>query len=296
MYFSLMSKLFSKTITAFFLAVLLIAASRICANSGATADSTKPVEAIKMLMKSDYYGNLDAIVSPLGCRFNSSRTGMQLLALPPDGRMYAFNDEAKKMYKVDMNRFTLPGLYRIKYDVNSSKGRFFATGKKAKIGGINAVEFANYRKQDLSSLKEMRIKALRSGHPEAVVIPSEIWASTEFTIPKSFVFIVSKMSQISEKELMQLYKSATTKTGDAPLPLRILRVTDDGRKILAIDTVSVKKGKATAKDFVMPSGYKSVSNELQLFMDDESMDFESLDSNPKTAPKVKTPAGIKLPF
>ncbi len=78
---------------------------------------------------------------------------MQLVALPPDGRMFAFNDEAKKIYRVDMSRFSLPGLYRNQYEANKTKGQFFATGNKAKIGGLNAFEFANYRKKDLASVE-----------------------------------------------------------------------------------------------------------------------------------------------
>ena len=77
----------------------------------------------------------------------------------------------------------------------------------------------------------------------------------------------------------------------APIPLRILRITDDGRKILAVDTFKAKKTSATNKDFVLPSGYKQVSNELQLFMGDESLDFDSLD--PDAPPKGKQSSGSK---
>ncbi len=244
-------------------------------------------------MRSDFYGDLNVLVSAVGARFASSRTGMQLIALPPDGRMFAFNDEAKKIYRVDMSRFSLPGVYRSQYETNKTKGQFFATGNKAKIGGLNALEFANYRKSDLPSLRDFRIKAMRSGHPEAVVIPSEIWATTDFTIPKTFLFIVSKISQISEKELFQLYGPAKGKLMKAPIPLRILRITDDGRKILAIDTYKTKKTTATSKDFDLPKGYKAVSNELQLFMGDESLDFDSLDS--AVPAKGKLPFGLPIP-
>ena len=242
-----------------------------------TAGSSKSVKAVRLFMNSQFYGDVNVLVSDLGARFSSSRAGMQLIALPPDGRMFAFNDEAKKICKVDVNRFSAPGLYRSRYESNKSKALFFPTGNTAKIGGLNAIEFANYRKKDLLSLRELRVKMLRSGHPEEVVIPAEIWATTDFTIPKCFIFLVSKISQIREKELFQLLGPSKSKLQRAPLPLRILQITDDGRKILAIDTVKAKQTTATARDFVLPAGFTQVSNELQLFGDD-SFDLGGQDS------------------
>ena len=250
------------------------ATSRSAANGG-----IEEVDAIKLLMTSDFYGNVTAFISPFGVRFTSSRTGMQLVALPPDGRMFAFNDEAKKIYKVDMKRFKMFSTFRRHYEESKLDARFFPTGKRGKVGGVNAVEFANYRKKDLPLFKEMRIKAIRNGYPDLIVFPSEIWASTELMIPEAFISIVAKISQTSERELFQLCGPKKRKLKQAPLPLRISRVADDGRKMLTIDTQSVMKTKATAKDFVVPSGYKPVANEIQLFMGDDSLDLEELDKD-----------------
>lgn len=39
------------------------------------------------------------------------------------------------------------------------------------------------------------------------------------------------------------------------------------------------KTKATAKDFIVPSGYQPVANEIQLLMGDDSLDFDELDKD-----------------
>lgn len=253
--------------------------SRSATNASTANSGAKQVDAIKLLMTSDFYGNLTVLVSPIGVRFVSSRTGMQLVALPPDGRMFAFNDEAKKIYKVDEKRFKMFSTFRRHYEESKVDARFFPTGKKGKIGGVNAIEFANFRKKDLPLFKEMRIRALRMGYPDMIVFPSEIWASTELTIPEAFISIVAKISQTREKDLFELCGPKKRKLKQAPLPLRISRIADDGRKMLSIDTQSVIKTKATAKDFIVPSGYKPVANEIQLFMGDDSLDLDELDKD-----------------
>jgi len=80
--------------------------------------------------------------------------------------------------------------------------------------------------------------------------------------------------------LADLYSSTKLKPGSTPVPLRVFDITEDGRKILTIDTASVQKIRASAKEFALPQGYKQVSSEMQLFIDDgESLDF-GLSSTP----------------
>lgn len=247
--------------------------------SNAKSGDSKEVDAVKLLMSSDLYGNVTVLISSIGVRFTTSRTGMQLVALPPDGRMIAFNDEVKRMYKVDMKRLKMFSTFRRHYEESKVDARFIPTGKKGKVGGVNAIEFANFRKKDLPLFKEMRIKAVRMGYPDMIVFPSEIWASTELTIPEAFISIVAKISQTTEKDLFELCGPKKRKLKQAPLPLRISRIADDGRKMLTIDTQSVIKTKATAKDFIVPSGYQPVANEIQLLMGDDSLDFDELDKD-----------------
>ncbi len=293
-----MARLYKYASAALLIAIFFTKATYAAAkSSGATASSAKQVDAVRLSMNGEFYGKLDVLVSPMGCRFTSFRTGMQLVALPPDGRMYAFNDEAKRICKVDMNRLLMPGVYRKQFDDTKSKAKFFPTGKRAKIAGVDAAEFANYRKETLAAFRRFRIKAVRSGYPQQAVLPSEIWAATDLTIPQAFVVIVSKITQISENELFQLYSSSKERMKRAPIPLRVFQVTDDGRKMLTIDTKAVVKTKASAKDFQLPTGYTTVANEFQLLMGDDNMDFEALDSkNVKSHPTIKTPPGIKFPF
>lgn len=271
---------------------VLMAAGLFIAQSCSAApapNQKKTVEALKLTMRTDFYGETQALISGIGLKFNSPRMGVNLIALPPDGRMYAFNSEERKIYKVDINKYNIPGISQAQYKINSTKGQFFLTGKTAKICGMNAIEFANYKTKELPAIRKQRIHALRSGHPELALLPSEIWVSTEMSLPRSFLSIVSKMSQINEKQLMQLCGPSKSKLIKAPIPLRILRVADDGKKFVAVDTLTATKTKATEDEFQLPTGYKSVNSELELFIGEgETLDFGLSNRGATPLPKGTT--------
>lgn len=259
----------------------------------AASAAQSPVEAIKLNMTSQIYGDVKVLVSSIGVKFETKKMGVDLIALPPDGRMFAFTHEGKKIFPVDLNRFHFTGVARVQYQENSRKCKYFRTGRTKKIGGLNAVEFANYKKKDLPSFRELRISAIRSMHPEMIVLPTEIWATTDLALPKAFVSIVAKMTQISEKQLSELYSNSKSKTASTPIPVRIFRISEDGGRILTIDTVSASKTKASPKDFDLPKGYKLVNNELQLFMDDgDSLDLGLSDQ--KSGKKITKKSGSNL--
>lgn len=266
-------------------------AAPVGAKPGGDPKSSKQVEGVRLQMRSDFYGDLDTLVSRAGMKFYSARTGVTVIALPPDGRMFAYSVDSKKIYKVDMRRFSLNSKVA-NVTKGSSKGVYFATGKKTKIGGINAVQFANYKIKDLARLHAFRSRALEeAGHSQAAVVPCEIWAASDIVLPRTFMFIISKITQINEKELAELYGCTTAKMVKAPVPLRILRVREDGTKILALDTLSATKQKMSQNDFIVPTGLKTVSNEMALLMgDDDSFGFGSLPGQASTMPSSKASA------
>ncbi len=235
----------------------------------APCSALKGTDGIRLHMVSDFYGDLDSIVSKAGMKFYSARSGVTVVALPPDGRMIAYNAESKKVYKVDMRRFSLHSK-SVNVSYGSSKGCYHATGAKSKIAGVDAVEFANFKPSDLSILRSMRARALSvDGRSTAMVVPGEIWVTNDVVLPRTFMFIISKITQIAEKELEQMYGCTTAKMVKAPVPLRIFRVRDDGRKVLALDTRSATRQKVTEKDFLIPPGLRPVANEMALLMDDD---------------------------
>lgn len=247
--------------------------------------SQPPVEALELNMTSQFYGNVKALVSPIGVKFQTEKMGIDLVARPPDGRIFAFNNSVKTICRVDLNQFNFPGMAKMQNrgNIQNANGKYFRTGRTLKISGLHAIEFANYKKSELPKIKEQRIKAFRSGHPELIVYPMEIWATTDMALPKTFLSIVAKVAQTSEKQLAQLYSNQRLKATSTPIPLRMYRVSDSGRKLLTIDTVSARKTKAASQDFELPKGYKSVSNELQLLIGDA----DSLDIEPSNQPVVK---------
>ncbi len=275
--------------------LFLVGDAALARPKSAAKPATKPesesqtVEGIRLKMRSDFYGDLDTTVSKIGMKFYSPRTGVNVVALPPDGRMYAYNADAKKIYKVDMRRFGLssrsPTVTR-----GSAAGAYFATGKRAVVGGLNAVQFANFTAKDLPSLNSMRSRALlQGGSAEGVVVPCEIWAAADIVLPRTFMFILSKITQITEKELAQLYGKSTAKMVRAPVPLRVYRIREGGSKVLAVDTLASIKQKVSAKDFMPPAGLKSVPNEMALLMgEDDSFGFGGAGDQGKTASTQKT--------
>jgi len=246
----------------------------ICAPLAANA-SPMQINAIRLNMTSQMYGDVKFLVSSKCVKFEIAKLGLTLIALPPDAKISAFNTAKKTVFRADSQSFMFPGTQTIPHQKNSREGTYFRTGKTMNICGLKADEFANYKKEELPSILQQRVDAARSGRRQTVVSPCEIWATADVAVPNAFRTIISGITQIQEVHLSDISSRGNPKSVSTLVPLRIFRIFDDGSKTLLLDTKSALKTKATEKDLEVPKGYRTVAEQMLLFVDDdETMDME----------------------
>lgn len=239
------------------------------APSGRTGGKVTP--AWSLSMHSDFYGDLAVLVSIIGMKFTSEKSGITIVALPPDGRVVAFNPETKKRFDTSADKYGKQHMDRAATSRQEPVWQLIGTDK---LAGLNVKKYRNFKDGELKGMLDARRQAvMRNLDPQFVAVPEEIWISTDIQLPVSFMNLLRHIIRLDTSQLARLTKNQ--KTAGSPIPLRVYRFTGLTKKIPVLDTLTCKKTTATKPDFTPPPGMKQVTSEMALLFDDE--DTENMD-------------------
>lgn len=242
-------------------------------------------------MRSNFYGDLSMIVSPIGMRFVSAKTGITVTALPPDGRIIAYNAETKKKFETTPDTFGKEGMKQ----VMRGEGQVWREVGKGTLAGLKVIKLRNFEEKDLPKWIEARKRAaMQNRDPEFAAVPEEMWISTDINLPGNFTKLMQMMTQLKPNQLAKIKSITKDKT---PILVRVYRYMSVGRKILLLDTMSASRTTVTKKDFFIPPGLKKVTSELALLFDEDDTGMGMFGSGdplqPSTSPAARMPGKIR---
>ena len=201
---------------------------------------------------SQLLGSQTAIMSAAGCKVSNPELDITYVVTAPDYRAavyspsrrvsftttYAGLIKARKQQKQSMDNIgTATGAVDTRYEPK-------LTGK---IAGLNATQFVSQSTHQKLDRIGQSYDGSRSG-----ATTTEMWFTLDIKVPLKF----SEMA-------------CNCKATDSGLPkngvlLRMVTTTDDGTKMVVLDTVSATKGAVASNEFQIPTGYKAVGSEYEV--------------------------------
>ncbi|HEY9786626.1 MAG TPA: hypothetical protein V6D17_14590 [Candidatus Obscuribacterales bacterium] len=235
--------------------------------------------------KSDFYGPIDIFLSSQGLKFISTKAGIIVIA-HPDGKVYAYNPDTKKVFETDAQHFGKGPLAKRKSRQATARSVYIIG--KGEIARLKVTKYRNFTDGDLKKIQTERQDRRRKRiDPDFTSAPVEFWSTSDIKLPTSFSAIVNKVTRIENIQAPTTPHSKG-KTQAIPIPLRIMKFSSGGHAITTLDTVDCRTIKVSSNDFKVPKGLKHVPNEMALFFDTEGEDdmdlFGGLPASAATSP------------
>lgn len=200
--------------------------------------------------RSDHYGKHTLYVSGNGFRVDSERMGISFMTRPPRWNVTACSLRKKEYLELTADEWQTKFLGKrgaSKVNMQSVK-----KGGTAKIAGLNAVQYL----YDNPGSKKVRVKSVtgqssKNGH-----------------VYNTEVYIVPGLK--APAQLGALFQRPMDAAFSIGLVLRIIEYTEDGRKLLSLDTTSAQQKSLSASTFAAPKGYHKAKDEVSMILDSES--------------------------
>ncbi len=186
-----------------------------------------------------YGGEHILYVSSQGFKFLHKKMGVASVSKAPDWKLTIYNDKARTYFQTNYDQWRQ----------RSARG------------------------QGLASLHQMRkyhhMPPHKVGSETVAGIATTKYCAGAPGQPGSLTYWLS--NNMSVPEQMNLFLSSELGLPSLPgLPLRVDQVDDRGRRIRALDTLSAQLSNLPASTFTYPTGYKRVSEDIEVLVPEET--------------------------
>lgn len=197
-----------------------------------------------LTQRSTQMGDLYTYVSTSGLKWTVPKLGANIATQGPSWSVTMYNDKTKSYYTTTFQEWQNQ-IQRKDARAIEMKSNPWVKSGSGTVAGLRASKYV------------MQNKAPAAGGRRNLnaVAAAECWVADEITVPPS----VSDM-------LSNTYGMPKTKF----FPLRITYTASDGRPAVALDTYRSEARAIPQNYFASPAGYKLVSSQAEVFMDDET--------------------------
>lgn len=193
-----------------------------------------------MHQTSDVSGKQISRFGPDGARVENEGMGITYVVWKsPDWKVAVFCDKTKLIYEGSLEEMTKAREQQLKQmeKLDSTANQNFEKGATKQIAGVNATEYFEISKM-VNPIDNSTSKTKTS-----------FWVTTDIKVPK--------------QALMANSKRKTYGLPEEGIPLR-MTVESDGKEVTYLDTISLAKEPMPKSAFELPSGYKHVTNEMEV--------------------------------
>ncbi|MBX9690648.1 MAG: hypothetical protein K2X27_28290 [Candidatus Obscuribacterales bacterium] len=199
-------------------------------------------------------GGMTLYITPSGMRTMDPKSGINLMTHGPNWTVYIFNSKTKRVFSSQLQ----PWLASFKQRNLTSRfeGASWRRGRQAPVAGVNAYEFVMDRPPQLRpNAQQFGARGRRA--PQSAVQAANLWVASDIVTPPQVSNILSQLYGVPDCQR---------------IPLRV-QLTETGKgQSTAVDTVRVARMNVPDSAFAPPNGYKSVKQDSDVFIDQESMD------------------------
>lgn len=217
-------------------------------------------------------GMMTLYITPSGMRTVDPKNGVCLMTHAPSWTVYIYNTRTKRMFSSQL----APWLSSFKQ--RGLAGRFQgATWRRGNtngvVAGVRAYEFVMDKPPPIRTANKTisgKVKAV------AQMQSANLWVASDIATPREVSNILSSLYGIPDSQRVPLRVQVLEQGARAPSSL--------------VDTMRVQQGNVPDSTFAVPSGYVSVKQDADVFIDQESMDtldemLQDLDSpSPRRRP------------
>jgi hypothetical protein len=229
----------------------------LAADKPAAADNKKLVDVLVLEQASSQTGPMTMTVAKDAVKFTFKKLGITWLSRGPKWQSYTFNPEAKSILMREHSTWR-DGLFEMggskKHLKQAVQLQLRDRGVKEKIAGYECRKAELY--QAPSSPPRLR-------EPKKPYVCGYVWIADNFPAPKELLEVMRNLVKVNVTKGMVL-KFQTLKAGS-------YSSFQD-----AFETKTIVKAKQAASFFEPPAGYHPVKSEIQLLMEDSSMDDDYL--------------------
>jgi hypothetical protein len=205
-----------------------------------------------LTQKSTKMGDQYLYLSSEGIKITNPRAGFNLVARAPNWDITLYNDKTRCFYQTTAER------YRQELAGRSPDGELKnSTWSKMGDTYINGLKATEYR----MGSKTVRSKTKAGGVVSKTINGAQYWVASEITIP-------AKLTEL----LAAAYGLPSQTSACVPLRLKYSESTGDH---LILDTYRVDKAPIPVAYFDKPAGYKPVTSDAEVMMNDEQKQIMS---------------------